>query len=60
KRTSVIWSPRTNISLYGMTADVVMLKNKVVLLSLGNDWNISGSVNLLRELSCADNLNQTR
>jgi cytosine/adenosine deaminase-related metal-dependent hydrolase len=56
--TSVIWSPRCNISLYGFTADVVMLHNLGVRLALGTDWIPTGSMNLLRELACADYLNQ--
>ncbi|HEY3123082.1 MAG TPA: hypothetical protein VGK70_03370, partial [Thermoanaerobaculia bacterium] len=39
---SVIWSPRSNVSLYGNTAPAVMLKNQGVLLSLGTDWTPSG------------------
>ena len=54
---SLIWSPRSNISLYGNTAPVRMLKNQGVLISLGTDWTPSGSMNLGRELVCADELN---
>ncbi len=54
----VIWSPRSNISLYGDTAPVTLLKQSQVLISLGTDWLPSGSMNLLRELKCADSLNQ--
>ncbi len=55
---AVIWSPRSNISLYGNTAPVRMLKNQGVLLSLSTDWTPSGSMNLGRELVCADELNR--
>ena len=54
----VIWSPRTNISLYGHTADVVMLRNLGVTLALGTDWTVTGSINMLRELACADHLSR--
>jgi hypothetical protein len=54
KQGSVIWSPRSNISLYGNTAPVKMLKNEGVLISLGTDWTPSGSSHLGRELVCAD------
>jgi hypothetical protein len=54
---SLIWSPRSNMSLYGNTAPVTMLKNQGVLLSLGTDWTPSGSSNLARELNCAAGLN---
>ena len=56
---SVIWSPRSNIFLYGNTAPVTMLKQQGVLLSLGTDWTPSGSANLVRELACADALNRS-
>ena len=54
----VIWSPRSNISLYGYTADVVLLRNLGVTLALGTDWTVTGSMNMLRELACADHLNR--
>ena len=57
-RASLIWSPRSNISLYGNTAPVRMLKNQGVLISLSTDWTPSGSMNLGRELACADELNE--
>jgi cytosine/adenosine deaminase-related metal-dependent hydrolase len=56
-RASLIWSPRSNISLYGNTAPVSMLKNQGVLISLGTDWTPSGSMNMGRELACADEFN---
>ncbi len=57
--SSVIWSPRSNLSLYGNTAPVSMLDNQGVLLSLGTDWTPSGSATLARELRCADALNRS-
>ncbi|MEZ4467866.1 MAG: lamin tail domain-containing protein [bacterium] len=54
---SVIWSPRSNISLYGNTAPVTMLAHQGVLIGIGTDWTASGSINLPRELACADQLN---
>jgi len=54
----VIWSPRSNISLYGYTAPVVMMDNLGVRLALGTDWAPSGSMNMLRELACAGYLNE--
>lgn len=56
--TDLIWSPRSNISLYGHTADVLTASRLGVHVALGTDWVSSGSVNMLRELSCADTLNQ--
>jgi hypothetical protein len=54
----IIWSPRSNVELYGNTAPVPLYKTFGIPLALGTDWLPSGSVNLLRELACADTLNQ--
>ena len=32
--TGVVWSPRSNISLYGMTANVVMMRNMGIKIAL--------------------------
>jgi cysteine-rich repeat protein len=58
--TSLVWSPRSNVSLYGDTAAIPLYKRLGVNIALGTDWTISGSMNLLRELKCADALNATR
>lgn len=55
----VVWSPRTNISLYGNTAPVTLFDNLGIPLALGPDWLVSGSMNLSRELACADSFNRT-
>lgn len=55
--TSIVWSPRTNISLYGNTAQVTMYHNQGVLVALGTDWTRTGSINMQRELACAAFLN---
>jgi cytosine/adenosine deaminase-related metal-dependent hydrolase len=52
----VIWSPRSNLSLYGNTAPVTLLERLGVGLVLGTDWLLSGSMNLSRELACARSL----
>ncbi len=57
--TSLIWSPRTNITLYGDTAIVTEASRFGVLIALGTDWIATGSMNMLRELQCADSLNKT-
>lgn len=51
--SSVVWSPRSNIDLYGSTAPVGLLASLGVHVALGTDWLASGSMNLLRELDCA-------
>jgi hypothetical protein len=57
EQTRVIWSPRSNIVLYGNTAQATVLDLLGVPLALGTDWVASGSMNMLRELRCADELN---
>lgn len=54
----LVWSPRTNISLYGQTAEVLTYRNYDVPIALGTDWSVTGSMNMRRELACADYLNQ--
>ncbi len=54
----LIWSPRSNISLYGDTAAVTLMARSGVNIGLGTDWLPSGSMNMLRELRCADDLNR--
>jgi cytosine/adenosine deaminase-related metal-dependent hydrolase len=57
-QTALIWSPRSNIDLYGNTAPVVLYDNLGVQISLGTDWLPSGSMNMSRELRCADDYNK--
>lgn len=54
----LIWSPRSNISLYGVTAKVTTFDRFDGVIALGTDWTYSGSANLLRELACADEYNR--
>lgn len=53
----LVWSPRTNVTLYGDTARVTTFDAMRVPIALGTDWVFTGSMNMLRELSCADDLN---
>jgi cytosine/adenosine deaminase-related metal-dependent hydrolase len=57
---TLIWSPRSNVRLYGDTAQVTTAARLGVPIALGTDWVLSGSMNLLRELKCADSLNHDR
>jgi cytosine/adenosine deaminase-related metal-dependent hydrolase len=56
---ALIWSPRSAMDLYGGTGTVTAAARLGVLVALGTDWVATGSMNLLRELSCADSLNRT-
>ncbi|HYC00632.1 MAG TPA: amidohydrolase family protein [Candidatus Limnocylindrales bacterium] len=55
--TALIWSPRSNIRLYGNTAQPQVMKRLGVQVALGTDWTPSGSMNMLRELRCAADYN---
>jgi len=50
---SMIWSPLSNLLLYGDTARVDVAKRAGVRIGLGSDWSPSGSKNLLGELKVA-------
>ena len=49
----MVWSPLSNMLLYGATADVAQAHEAGVLMALGPDWSPSGSKNLLGELKIA-------
>lgn len=50
---SVVWSPLSNLLLYGGTTRVDAAAEHGVLVGLGSDWSVSGSKNLLGELKVA-------
>jgi len=54
---SLVWSPQSNLHLYGHTADPIAAMDQGVLVSLAPDWCPSGSYDILRELKVADRLN---
>jgi cytosine/adenosine deaminase-related metal-dependent hydrolase len=56
----IIWSPRSNIDLYGHTADVVTFDRFGGTVALGTDWSYSGSIHSGRELACADEYNRNQ
>ena len=56
----MIWSPSSNLILYGKTANVPAAVDAGVNVSLGTDWAPSGSANLLAELKIADHVNQVQ
>jgi 5-methylthioadenosine/S-adenosylhomocysteine deaminase len=56
----LIWSPRSNVELYGDTANVAAAKAAGVRIALAPDWSPTGSVGLLGELNYASMWNQTQ
>src|SRR5262249_20161039 len=59
RQAALIWSPRSNISLYGYTANVILAYRFGVPIALGSDWLETGSMSLSREMACADGLNRS-
>ncbi len=51
---AVIWSPFSNLWLYGATTDVVAARAAGMRICLGADWSPSGSKHVLGELKVAD------
>ncbi|KAI2624114.1 metal dependent amidohydrolase [Xylaria nigripes] len=49
----IIWSPRSNVFLYGKTLDVSYLLEAGIIVALGTDWLPSGSATMGREAVCA-------
>ena len=50
---AMVWSPLSNLLLYGQTADIAAARAEKMLIGLGSDWSPSGSKNLLGELKAA-------
>ena len=57
---NLIWSPRSNLELYGSTADVAAAKAAHVKIALAPDWSPTGSDGLLAELNYAAAWNDTQ
>ncbi len=57
---SLVWSPRSNVSLYDETAKVLDVMESGALVALGTDWSYSGSYNMLEEIRCADRVDNIR
>lgn len=49
----LVWSPLSNLLLYGQTVDIARAKQSGVTFALGPDWSPSGSKNLLGEMKFA-------
>ena len=62
---SIVWSPRSNVFLYGGGTDLTKTTNIPVALAKGiniaiaPDWSIGGSQNMLDELRFADHVDNT-
>jgi len=54
--TALIWSPRSNMELYGETADVALARKDGIAVALAPDWAPTGSQNMLAEIAYANRL----
>lgn len=54
----IVWSPLSNIMLYGKTTNIPAAVKAGVKVALAPDWAPSGSQNLLGELKIADRVNK--
>jgi len=58
--TALVWSPRSNLELYGATADIPAALDAGVEIALAPDWALTGSSNMLDELHTAARWNRER
>jgi cytosine/adenosine deaminase-related metal-dependent hydrolase len=57
---TLVWSPFSNLWLYGATPDITAANAAGVRICLGSDWAPSGTHNILWELKVADLWNQAQ
>ena len=50
---TLVWSPRSNLALYGETVDIGAALNSGLRIELSTDWSPSGSFNMREEVACA-------
>jgi 5-methylthioadenosine/S-adenosylhomocysteine deaminase len=53
KKVGLIWSPRSNLELYGATTNVAAAVHENVKIALSPDWSPTGSNGMLEELKYA-------
>jgi cytosine/adenosine deaminase-related metal-dependent hydrolase len=59
-RGSIVWSPFSNLILYGATADIATAMRLGIKVALGSDWSPTASKNLLNELKVAQIFSRDR
>ncbi len=55
---TLIWSPMSNLDLYGKTTQVSVARGLGLPVALGPDWTPSGTLNVRNELACAAHYNE--
>jgi 5-methylthioadenosine/S-adenosylhomocysteine deaminase len=53
KGMKLVWSPASNIALYGATTNIPLALDNGIVVALAPDWSMGGSPNLLDELRAA-------
>lgn len=53
---SLVWQPRTQVSLYGSSTPVLEALSLGLPVALGSNWTVAGSMHMGRELACARHL----
>ncbi len=56
----LIWSPQSNVALYGRTTRIPAALRMGIPVALGPDWTPSGSMSQLEEMKCARQISQRR
>lgn len=54
----LVWSPRSNMELYGQMPDLDAARKAGVPIALAPDWAPTGSINMLAEIAYADHRKQ--
>jgi cytosine/adenosine deaminase-related metal-dependent hydrolase len=57
--SSLVWSPRSNLALFGNTTEAQTFAQLGGNLAIGTDWTYSGSATVPRELACIASWNST-
>lgn len=55
---ALVWSPRSNMELYGITTNIPAALQEKVAVALAPDWSPTGSTNMLSELGYASRYNR--
>ena len=50
---TLVWSPRSNLALYGETVDIGAALDSGLRVALSTDWSPSGSFTMREEVACA-------
>ena len=50
---TLVWSPRSNLALYGETIDIERALDNKVRIALATDWSPTGSYSMKEEFKCA-------